>query len=63
MMILHHKNYFFTVGSGQFAVTSGFDKEDIFNKRGSKALLLTLAFGEQKKPSEGLRIPLVAPLI
>jgi hypothetical protein len=25
MMILYHKNYFFTVGSGQFAVTSGFD--------------------------------------
>jgi hypothetical protein len=25
MMPLYHKNYFFTVGSGQFAVTSGFD--------------------------------------
>jgi hypothetical protein len=25
MMIFNHKNYFFTVGSGRFAVTSGFD--------------------------------------
>jgi hypothetical protein len=47
MMILYHKNYFFTVGSGQFAVTSGFGSH-ILPKKTQKASNLC-AFGASTK--------------